>query len=84
MANMYKIGNGSAVAIPDNATDEETRIGMEKARRNNYLAECDWTQGADSPLSESKKTAWATYRQKLRDLDTSTDPKNITWPTKPS
>jgi len=26
------------------------------------------------------KTAWATYRQALRDITTQADPFNITWP----
>jgi hypothetical protein len=34
-----------------------------KQRRNLMLTECDWTVGADSPLSDSKKTEWQTYRQ---------------------
>ena len=50
--------------------------------RNELLAQCDWTQLVDSPVD---KTAWATYRQSLRDLPTQTGfPDNITWPTKPS
>ena len=28
----------------------------------------DWTQAADSPLTQEQRTAWATYRQALRDL----------------
>ena len=32
------------------------------------LTQSDWTQGSDSPLSSSKKTEWATYRQGLRDV----------------
>ena len=39
-----------------------------RSRRDMLLAESDWTQFNDSPLTESKKTEWATYRQKLRDL----------------
>ena len=53
-----------------------------RATRNELLAQCDWTQLADSPVD---KTAWATYRQSLRDLPTQTGfPDDITWPTKPS
>lgn len=37
-------------------------------KRNNKLSACDWTQTADSPLSDSKKAEWATYRQALRDI----------------
>ena len=67
--------------------DEWTRIRRERDR---LLTESDWTQGNDSPLSESKKTEWGTYRTSLRDLPSNhsgfSDPKTdiITWPTKPS
>ena len=37
-------------------------------KRNNKLTASDWTQAADSPLSNSKKAEWATYRQALRDI----------------
>jgi hypothetical protein len=49
------------------------------------LAECDWTQVADVPLSEEKKEEWRTYRQQLRDLiSTITEVSiEINWPTKP-
>jgi len=36
--------------------------------RQSRLKNCDWTQAADSPLSNEKKAEWATYRQALRDL----------------
>ena len=39
-----------------------------RATRRNKLAESDWTQFADSPLTDKKKAEWATYRQALRDL----------------
>ena len=48
------------------------------------LKESDWTQLTDSPLTDAKKTEWATYRQKLRDLPaTESDYDNPTWPTEP-
>ena len=38
----------------------------------------------DSPLKDEQKQQWATYRQALRDLpQNTTDPANVTWPTKP-
>jgi hypothetical protein len=53
-------------------------------RRNGYLTDSDWTQALDSPLSDSKKTEWATYRQNLRDLPgTVSDPSNVSFPDKP-
>ncbi len=58
-----------------------------RQRRNNLLKASDWTQGADSPLSDSKKTEWQTYRQALRDLPTTypnpTSKDDIVWPNRP-
>lgn len=39
-----------------------------REQRNILLTNSDWTQNNDSPLSETKKQAWKTYRQALRDL----------------
>ena len=36
--------------------------------RNSILDSSDWTQCVDSPLSDTKKQEWQTYRQELRDL----------------
>lgn len=56
--------------------------------RNLRLKICDWTQAADSPLSDSKKAEWATYRQALRDIpstySSATSIRDVVWPTKPS
>ena len=56
--------------------------------RNGLLQECDWTQASDSPLSDSKKTEWATYRQKLRDLPSKykddDSVSDVVWPTMPT
>jgi hypothetical protein len=50
-------------------------------RRNDLLADTDWTQVADAPVDQA---AWATYRQALRDITTQAGfPTDITWPTKP-
>ena len=65
-----------------------------RGRRTMLLQQSDWTQFADSPLSDSKKLEWATYRQQLRDLPANNpDPQwvdgdntklpDITWPSKP-
>ncbi len=43
-------------------------FGALRIYRDIELKESDWTQGADSPLNSTTKTAWATYRTKLRDL----------------
>ena len=52
--------------------------------RDELLADSDWTQMPDSPLDDSTKASWATYRTALRDISTQTDfPTNVTWPTAP-
>lgn len=52
--------------------------------RDVLLIKSDWTQFNDSPLTDVKKQEWASFRQALRDLPANTtDPRNITWPTKP-
>jgi len=55
--------------------------------RTKYLQLSDWTQAADSPLTDTKKAEWATYRQQLRDMpadaDTYSSINDIVWPTKP-
>jgi len=49
--------------------------------RTEKLKDCDWTQIADSTAD---KTAWATYRQALRDITTQSGfPWTITWPESP-
>ena len=56
-----------------------------RAQRKLLLAESDWTQLQNNPLSAQKITEWATYRQALRDLpDNTTDPTAPIWPIPPS
>ena len=54
-------------------------------KRNNLLTESDWTVLPDSPIAD--KTAWQTYRTKLRDitenLTTVEDVEPVVFPTKP-
>lgn len=52
-----------------------------RQERNLELKESDWTQLADAQVD---KSAWATYRQLLRDVPSQSGfPFNITWPTQP-
>jgi hypothetical protein len=57
-----------------------------RGSRNQFLAASDWTQGADSPLSSSKKTTWARHRQELRDYPAQASKVSElpAWPTVPS
>jgi len=52
-----------------------------KRYRNQLLTDSDWTQLPDVTIET--KSAWATYRQQLRDITNQPDPFNITWPTSP-
>ena len=62
------------------ALDAQQAASM-RAERNRRIAECDWTQLADSPAD---KNAWAIYRQALRDLPiTEGFPWEVVWPTAP-
>ena len=79
--------NGSTFADEDTRTTSQKTAAewdLVRVNRTNLLKESDWTQGADSPLTDSKKAEWVTYRQSLRNIPTQSDPYNITWPTKPS
>jgi hypothetical protein len=63
-------------------TDDENILWARiRHQRNLELTASDWTQLEDSTAD---KTAWATYRQALRDLPTkNADPKKIKFPTRP-
>lgn len=63
------------------AIPAEEVAGQVRAERNGLLTATDWTQVADAPVD---KTAWATYRQALRDITGQEGfPWTITWPTEP-
>jgi hypothetical protein len=60
--------------------DAEQAANVRRSRTE-MLKDCDWTQIADSTAD---KTAWATYRQALRDVPSQAGfPWEITWPTQP-
>ena len=93
--------DGSTIEIPDTIDEQQSfadeLVGWENAnneemfqlrkQRDQLLLECDWTQAADSPLDSTAKTAWATYRQKLRDLTSLSNAPNhlldSEWPLAP-
>ena len=68
-------------ATLDAATAERHRV-----TRNQLLADSDWTQMNDSPLSNEDKTAWAVYRSELRNLTDDAAWPNLSdsdWPVAP-
>jgi hypothetical protein len=76
------------VAVADLTAEEiqsakDSAMAQIRGQRNSLLTACDWTQIADSTAD---KTAWATYRQALRDLPSTItgDPRTFTdWPHNP-
>jgi hypothetical protein len=65
--------------FPD-ATDSQ-KLEQVRLWRNAALAATDWTQVADAPVDPS---AWATYRQALRDLPADIDINNPVIPDPPA
>ena len=55
-----------------------------RAKRDQLLADSDWTQLPDTPADTD---AWAVYRQALRDIPQDSgftgSEASVTWPTKP-
>ena len=77
------------VAVADLTAEEiqsakDSAMAQIRGQRNSLLAACDWTQIADSTAD---KTAWASYRQQLRDLPSAItgDPRTFSdWPHDPN
>jgi hypothetical protein len=86
----------SLVQVADLTAEElqaikDSALAQIRGQRDRLLAACDWTQVADCTAD---KTAWATYRQALRDLpatvidartfaDWPRDPNYVEMPTTP-
>lgn len=74
----FKFNYVSGAWVPDAQKADSTA----RAKRSQLLAACDWTQMPDVPLAT--KSAWATYRQALRDVtDQQGYPFSIEWPVPP-
>ena len=69
-------------------TDEVAQVeacsSETRKKRDSLLSESDWSQLADSPLSEAGKTIWQEYRQSLRDIPQQAEfPTIVQWPDQP-
>lgn len=65
---------------------DDRAAAANRATRNQLLSDSDWTQMADSPLTDEAKALWVTYRTALRDLTAHENWPNLAnddWPTKP-
>ena len=82
------IDKDTGALVSKNARDvQESRASCRELVRQELRA-TDWTQVADAPISNAKKTAWATYRAALRtNWDTAKVTQdalsNMVWPTPP-
>ena len=69
-------------------------MNLLREERDRLIAQSDWMIVRAKETSTNIPAAWKTYRQSLRDLPASADPKldseglldmtSVTWPTKPS
>jgi len=67
--------NGAWIKDPEKIKEEI------RDQRDSLLKQSDWTQLPDAPVDQS---AWATYRQALRDVPQQSGfPDNVTWPEEP-
>ena len=82
--------NDSIVVKDDDVkikNESEKPMRLLRQQRNQKLSETDWMANSDVVMSDD----WKTYRQALRDLPSTTEPKldeqglltNLTWPPKP-
>lgn len=46
----------------------DNRMAYLRHVRDLVIGLTDWTQATDAPLTQSQRSAWASYRQALRDL----------------
>tara|TARA_B100001057_G_scaffold259204_1_gene259396 strand:- start:44 stop:502 length:459 start_codon:yes stop_codon:yes gene_type:complete len=77
----------SCIANDPNSYDNNVTYQWEVLRneRDDLLLMSDFSQLEDVGFTTSKKAEWIAYRKSLRDMPSNTsNPKNPTWPTKPS
>ena len=80
-AQVWVISEASAEEVGQRTNEKAAAVRLE---RNNMIAVCDWTQLADTPMTNTQKQAWALYRQTLRDITAQSGfPWNVVWPNKP-
>ena len=73
---------------PSDSVKNDAAILALRLRRDLLLADTDWTQLPDSPLSDSAKNEWQEYREKLRNLPSENedilDIDDVSFPTPPA
>jgi len=75
----HSVADMDAEAIAAKDAEQAKNI---RASRTEKLKDTDWTQGKDIP--DNVSSAWATYRQALRDITAQAEfPWGVQWPTQP-
>ena len=86
-ASIGWVYDGTSFTNPNHEMENDIVTPLKESireKRDRLLSSTDWTQSSDSPLSNEKKTEWATYRQALRDIPEQLGfPQEITWATRP-
>ena len=97
--SVYYIENQLPVAIPPKPSiysvfdfttkqwvqNETIAISDVSIKRQRLLYASDWTQIPNGPLTAEQQTAWAIYRQELRDVPQQLGyPYNVDWPVAPN
>lgn len=78
----WKMPERSVMQILSDEQISDYHSNQARAKRNQLIAQTDWTQGYDIP--QEVKAVWAPYRQALRDITTQKEfPLNIVWPDLP-
>ena len=70
-------------SLPSQEEQDAMAAAANRNTRNQLLSDSDWTQFNDSPLTGDVKTSWATYRQTLRDITSTDDWPNVSFPDTP-
>lgn len=68
---------------PYNADEITAQWNTIRQMRNSLLQSSDWTQIVDFNLG-ADRTAWAAYRQSLRDITSQPNPFALAWPEQPA
>ena len=69
----------------ETAPDYEQMAADVRAKRDALLSASDYTQATDYPSTYAMRTAWAEYRQQLRDVTKQAGfPASVVWPTPPT
>ena len=89
---LYADSLGNYYETPPEGSDVQDSPSVSQAmdnvrlHRNQLLTASDWTQIADSPLSDTQRTQWRAYRQALRDYPSLVNVPLWSapdWPTSP-